>query len=70
MTPDAASSRLARWNHFLRWFFNSSPTAMIEAPVGHPAPHAGATKSEKSRRDQPRHAQRQRSQALHRSTAR
>jgi hypothetical protein len=24
------SSRLERWNHFLRWFFNSSPTALLE----------------------------------------
>jgi hypothetical protein len=31
------SSRLERWNHFLRWFFNSSPTALLEpvhAPTG------------------------------------
>ncbi len=21
---------MERWNHFLRWFFNSSPTALLE----------------------------------------
>jgi hypothetical protein len=30
MTSEQSSSRQQRWSRFLRWFFNSSPTAEID----------------------------------------
>jgi hypothetical protein len=69
MKPAVPSTRMERWHQFVRWFFNSSPTAMIEPSVLPPVPKSAASRRDDARRAHPRHHERRRSQAKHRVTA-
>ncbi len=63
------STRMDRWNHFVRWFFNSSPTGMIDEPQ--PATHLGfQPRPGDPRRDENRTHKHRRTQPMHRATAR
>jgi hypothetical protein len=64
------STRMARWHHFLRWFFNSSPTAMIESHEPPRASHGSLSRPGKTRHERPRHHERRRWQAMHRLSTR
>jgi hypothetical protein len=64
------STRLARWHRFLRWFFNSSPTAMIESHEPPRASRGSLSRADKAGRGRPHQHERRRWQAMHRFVAR